>query len=87
MELGPDRDGRACGFGCWILGAPDVFDAEAGAFVRVVCGVAALLDALVVRSVTWRVAGTLDPLPNSSILAGMASCTHWPGGPGYRISS
>jgi hypothetical protein len=31
MELGPDRDGKACGFGCWTLGAllvADGFDAS-----------------------------------------------------------
>ena len=75
MEVGPERDGRACGFGCWTLGTPDVFDADAGAFMRVVCGAVALLDALVV---TWKVAATLESPPNSSILAVMVSRKHWP---------
>jgi hypothetical protein len=67
MEVGPERDGRACGFGCWTLGTPDVFDADAGAFMRVVCGAVALLDA---------VAATLESPPNSSILAVIMSREH-----------
>ena len=78
MEVGPERDGRACGFGCWTLGTPDVFDADAGAFMRVVCGAVALLGALVVRSVTWKVAATLESPPNSSILAVIMAREHWP---------
>ena len=77
MEVGPERDGRACGFGCWTLGTPGVSDVDAGAFMRVVCG-AVTLDALVVRSVTWKVAATLESPPNSSILAVIMSHKHWP---------
>ena len=67
MEVGPERDGRACGFGCWTLGTPGVFDVDAGAFMRVVCGAVALLDA---------VAATLESPPNSSILAVIMSREH-----------
>jgi hypothetical protein len=62
MELGPEREGKACGVGCWILGAFVVV-------VVVVCAVGVLA-----ARADWAETGARGPA--SSIVTSGEQCRH-----------
>ena len=66
MELGPEREGKACGVGCWILGA---FVVVVVVVVVVVCAI----DVLAARA-DWAETGARGPA--SSIMASSEQCRH-----------